>query len=132
MLDTPTATCLVANISQHTRYMKLNLGYVRKQLSDHGERMLQCGADLVLPSVLLNQVDACLKHSQHLSDEIRDLSKDLSKYKIVEEKRRVNHIGEESNGYNLILLTVCGSSLLLGSIFLCKKGLLNNIWLYLT
>ena len=123
MIDTVSSTCMMSNISHHCRFMKLNIGYVRSQLKDHGGRLLQSGADVVLPSSLLTQVEGCIKHTATLSEELALLKTELKSHKIVQNKTKVNQMKREFNGFKLMLLTACGSSLLLGSLFLCKRGL---------
>ena len=46
-LSSPAVAALLANIAQHCKYIKANLGYVRLQLRQHGERLLQAGGDTV-------------------------------------------------------------------------------------
>ena len=58
MLNTPSATAMVANISQHARYIKANIGYIRLQLRQHGDRLLSAGY-MVTPYQLRRQVDGC-------------------------------------------------------------------------
>ena len=123
LIDTVSSTCMMSNISHHCRFMKLNIGYVRSQLKDHGARMLQAGADVVLPSLLLTQVEGCIKHTATMSEELALLKNELKRHKIVQNKTKVNHMKKEFNGFKLMLLTACGSSLLLGSLFLCKTRL---------
>ena len=123
MMDTVQATCMMSNISHHCRFMKLNIGYVRSQLKDHGIRMLQAGADVVLPSSLLLQVEGCIEHTATLSHELQLLKKDLKSHKVVQNKTKVNQKKKDHNGYRMMLMTACGSTLLLGSLFLCKTRL---------
>ena len=40
-ISTVDATGMMANISQHARFTKANIGYIRLQLRDHGDRLLQ-------------------------------------------------------------------------------------------
>ena len=43
------ATTMVANMSQHARFMRTNAAYLRSQLREHGARLLSAGSDAVLP-----------------------------------------------------------------------------------
>ena len=73
MLNTPSATAMVANISQHARYIKANIGYIRLQLRQHGERLLSAGGDLVAPYQLRQQVDGCSNQLNLLVEEVKML-----------------------------------------------------------
>ena len=92
MLNTASATAMVANISQHTRYIKANFGYVRLQLRDHGERLLRAGGDLVTPHHLMTQVDGCSNQLDVLGKEVKMLRKELSMFPITKEKNTADSV----------------------------------------
>ena len=86
MLNTPSATAMVANISQHARYIKANIGYIRLQLRQHGERLLSAGGDLVTPYQIRQQVDGCSNQLDLLGMEVKMLRKELARYPIINDK----------------------------------------------
>jgi len=120
MLNTATTTAMVANISQHARYMKTNIGYVRQQLRDHGERLLCAGADLVSPHQLLQQVDGCDFHLKMLDREVKLLRKDLSEYSSTRESRSADSI-PNVRGSRLSLLIGLAAVISLSSSWLMFK-----------
>lgn len=77
MLSCPDATAILANISQHARYLTANVGFIRAQLTNHGERLLQVGGDLVSPSQLLDQANSCDANLGQLRQEVHYLQKQL-------------------------------------------------------
>lgn len=78
MLSCPDATAIMANISQHTRYLTANVGFIRAQLTNHGQRLLQVGGDLVTPSQLLDQANSCDLNLGQLRQEVNYLQKQLA------------------------------------------------------
>ena len=50
MLNTPSATAMVSNIAQHTKYLQAN---IRLQLMQHSKRLLSAEEDLVTPNQLI-------------------------------------------------------------------------------
>lgn len=79
MIDIVTATTMMANISQHAKYMKTNVAYIRRQLSEHGERLLNAGSDQVTRRQLVQQVEGAAAHIAHLRGEVVNLDRDLAK-----------------------------------------------------
>ena len=63
LLDTLSSTTMVANMSQHARFMRTNAAYLRSQLREHGARLLSAGSDAVAPWQLLDQVQAAARHT---------------------------------------------------------------------
>ena len=59
LLDTLSSTTMVANMSQHARFMRTNAAYLRSQLREHGARLLSAGSDAVLPWQLLDHWTRC-------------------------------------------------------------------------
>ena len=108
MLNTPSATAMVANISQHARYIKANIGYIRLQLRQHGERLLSAGGDLVTPYQLKQQVDGCSNQLDLLSMEVKMLKKELARYPITNEKGTADSVGYSSGkGWKMVGLMGC-------------------------
>ena len=93
MLNTPTATAMMANISQHARYMKANIGFIRLQLREHGERLLSAGGDLVTPYQLRQQVEGCSNQLNLLGREVKILKRELAGYPITNEKETADSVG---------------------------------------
>ena len=108
MLNTPSATAMVANISQHARYIKANIGYIRLQLRQHGEKLLSAGGDLVTPYQLRQQVDGCSNQLDLLSMEVKMLRKELARYPITNEKVTADSVGYSSGkGWKMVGLVGC-------------------------
>ena len=80
MIDVTTATTMVANISQHARYMRTNLAYIRQQLTDHGERLLSGGSDQVTPGQLELQLRGASVHIDLLKREVVGLHTHLARH----------------------------------------------------
>jgi len=108
MLNTATSTAMVANISQHARYIKANIGYVRLQLREHGERLLCAGGDLVTPYQLLQQVDGCNNQLDLLGKEVRLLRRELARYPSTRKKDTADSINSGSGGRLGIIFGLVG------------------------
>eukprot|EP00092_Neocalanus_flemingeri_P001990 GFUD01002123.1.p1 GENE.GFUD01002123.1~~GFUD01002123.1.p1 ORF type:complete len:485 (+),score=192.90 GFUD01002123.1:828-2282(+) len=96
MLTTPTATAMIANISQHARYIKANIGYIRLQLRQHGERLLSAGGDLVTPHQMRQQLDGCSSQLGLLCTEVNMLRRELARYPITREQGHADRVGRVS------------------------------------
>ena len=77
MIDIVTATTMMANISMHARYMRRNVEFIKQQLGDHGERLLNTGSDLVSQAQLELQLGAASDHITHLGREVNSLAREL-------------------------------------------------------
>jgi len=122
MIDTPSATAMVANISQHCRYMKLNIGYIRSQLQDHGKRFLQAGADLVPPHKLLHQVGGCISHADKMTKELTLLKSELEKLNVKKCEKSINSsMKAKSGNYFMKFSVAVGSVLFIYQVLKCVK-----------
>ena len=91
LLDTLSST-MVANMSQHARFMRTNAAYLRSQLREHGARLLSAGSDAVLPWQLLDQVQAAARHTAALQQELGQLQRELGSFDITATRRPVNSV----------------------------------------
>ena len=98
-LNMLTATGMMANISQHARYIKTSVSYIRAQLQDHGDRLLSAGGDIVTPKQFVQQVQSCELHINVLIKEIELLRKDLQKYPVTKQQERVDGVSDISRSY---------------------------------
>ena len=121
VLDTPSAATMLGNISQHARYMKLNIGFIRSQLRDHQDRFLQAGADLVQPYKLLSQTSGGLNHVNNLYKELEQLRGELQSYDSIKKQMNEDSVYLETYDSRTKLLKFCVSTLLVGSLFLLAK-----------
>ena len=121
VLDTPVATTMLGNISQHARYMKLNIGFIRSQLRDHQDRFLQAGADLVQPYKLLTQARGGLNHINHLYREMELLHQELQSYDRIKKQMNVDSVQIETEYDKAKLLKIFCSTLLFGSLCIFLK-----------
>ena len=92
LLDTLSSTTMVANMSQHARFMRTNAAYLRSQLREHGARLLSAGSDAVLPCQLLDQVQAAARHTAALQQELGQLQRELGSFDITATRRPVNSV----------------------------------------
>ena len=92
LLDTLSSTTMVANMSQHARFMRTNAAYLRSQLREHGARLLSAGSDAVLPCQLLDQVQAAARHTAALQQELGQLQMELRSFDITATRRPVNSV----------------------------------------
>ena len=92
LLDTLSSTTMVANMSQHARFMRTNAAYLRSQLREHGARLLSAGSDAVLPWQLLDQVQAAARHTAALQQELGQLQRELGSFDITATRRPVNSV----------------------------------------
>ena len=90
LLDTLSSTTMVANMSQHARFMRTNAAYL--QLREHGARLLSAGSDAVLPCQLLDQVQAAARHTAALQQELGQLQRELRSFDITATRRPVNSV----------------------------------------
>jgi len=118
MIDTPSATAMVANISQHCRYMKLNIGYIRSQLEVHGQRFLHAGADLVPPQKLLHQVEGCISHANSMTKELNLLKYEIGKYNMQKHERsKISSSMGASGNYLMKFSVFVGSAMVIYHVF---------------
>jgi len=76
-LSCPDATGMMSNMSSHARYLTTSVEFIRRQLHNHGERLLQVGGDLVSPHDLLQQTVSCETNLSPLLQEVKYLRRQL-------------------------------------------------------
>ena len=90
--------------------MRLEVTFLRDQLTEHGERLLMAGADLVLPHVLLDQVRGAITKTEELTRELAHLRRELRRYQVTSRTERPNSVkvSKESVSMTVVLSASIG------------------------
>ena len=90
--------------------MRLEVTFLRDQLTEHGERLLMAGADLVLPHVLLDQVRGAITKTEELTRELAHLRRELRSYQVTSRTERPNSVkvSKESVSMSVVLSASIG------------------------
>ena len=93
----------------HARLMRLEVTLLRDQLTEHGERLLMAGADLVLPHLLLDQVRVALTKTDELTRELAHLlSSELRRYQVTNRTERANSVKVSKGNVSMFVVISTG------------------------
>ena len=81
---------------------------LRRQLVEHGERLLGAGADLVPPHVLVDQVSGAINKTEELTKELRELRTELRRYKVTSKTDRANGVAIRRENVSMFFVVPIG------------------------